>query len=551
MPDTLTTLSNLSRSLGRQAAASLVRVTQGVRVTEAPAGLIGLFEGRRAAKPDERLLRDAGRWWSAAEIGARSDAYAAILAEAGIRRGDHVAFLLDNSADFVAAFFGVARLGAVAVTLNTQLRADSLRYILPHSDAKVLLLEPELEELAVDLAPDCPLLQARMTAGPELDHALAACEGLEPPPLQMRDRAETAAILYTSGTTGLPKGVLLTDHGYVRASSNFVAAMRLGPEDVLHTCLPLFHINAQQLSLCGAVSCGATLVLAKRFSASGFWDTIGALGVTSFNLIGAMLAILHAQPPSEREHAHHVRVACVAPVPGSLLEECERRYGLMLLDGYGLTETTPGITFNPYGRARPGSCGKASPYVQLRIVGPGGEALAPGEKGEILIRTTEPDVMMTGYYKDPDASASALAGGWFHSGDRGWLDEDGYFYFVDRIKDVIRRRGENISPIEIEHAVLKHPAVLEAAAVGVPSELAGGEDDVAVFLIPRPGETVDPAEVVAICEQRIAPFMVPRYVGIATDFPRTETQRVQKFALRERGVAGCFDRECERKEERG
>jgi crotonobetaine/carnitine-CoA ligase len=263
--------------------------------------------------------------------------------------------------------------------------------------------------------------------------------------------------------------------------------------------------------------------------------------VTSFNLIGAMLGILHARPPSPAERAHRARVACVAPVPASIHRECEERFGVLLLDGYGLTETTPGNTYNPYEAARRGSSGKPAPYIELRVVGPDGESLRPGEPGEILVRATEPDVLMGGYYKDPEATQQALRGGWFHTGDRGYLDEDGYLYFIDRLKDVIRRRGENISPVEIEQAALAHPDVAEAAAVGVPSDLPGGEDDVALFVLPRPGAVLDAQAIVRVCEERLAPFMVPRYVGILDEFPRTETQRVQKFALRERGAEGCFD----------
>lgn len=512
-------------------------------VGDSPAGLVELFERRRLQAPDQPVLYADGLEWTADALGRRADACAAALAVAGVGRGDHVAFLLDNSADFVAAFFAVARLGAVAVTLNTALREDSLRYILPHCDAKVLLIEPELVRRAAEIVPDCGRLETLLVRGGSLDAAIEAQRGAAPPPVVRRDPAETAGILYTSGTTGLPKGVMLTDRGYEVASARFVDVLRLGPEDVIQTCLPLFHVNAQQLSLCGALACGAKLVLDRRFSASGFWESIGAHGVTSFNLIGAMLGILHAQEPTPREHEHAARVACVAPVPAAIHTECEERFGLVLLDGYGLTETTPGITYNPYGQARPGSCGKPAPYVDLRIAGPEGEALPPGERGEILVRALEPNIMMAGYYKDPAATAKAVDGGWFHTGDRGFLDEDGYLYFVDRIKDVIRRRGENISAVEVERAALRHPAVLEAAAVGVSSELAGGEDDVALFVVVRPGEHVDPLAIVAICEERLASFMVPRYVGILDEFPRTETQRVQKFALRERGIEGCFDRE--------
>jgi carnitine-CoA ligase len=509
-----------------------------------------LLERRRRERPDEVFLHTEGVSWTPRRLGRRVDACASALHELGVRRGDHVALLLENSSDFVACFFGIAHLGAVAVTLNPALRGDTLSYVLAHSDSRVLFIEGALVEQAGAAIAGADRLETVIARGgarnlPALEDLLGRGCSEDSTPVR-RGRGDPAAILYTSGTTGRPKGVILTDHGYERASSWFVEALRLGPSDVLQTCLPLFHVNAQQLSLCGALTCGARLLLDRRFSASEFWPSIGEHGVTSFNLIGAMLGILHAQPVDPAELSHHARVACVAPVPAAIHRECEERFGVLLLDGYGLTETTPGNTYNPYEAARRGSCGKAAPYIDLRIAGPDGVELPQGTLGEILVCAREPDVVMLGYYKDLEATRRALRGGWFHTGDRGYLDEDGYLYFADRLKDVIRRRGENISPVEIERAALAHPDVAEAAAVGVPSDLPGGEDDVALFVRAREGASLDPSTVLVACEERLAGFMVPRYIGIVDEFPRTETQRVQKFALRERGAAGCFDRLAEK-----
>jgi crotonobetaine/carnitine-CoA ligase len=466
-----------------------------------------------------------------------------------VGRGDKVAFLLDNSADFVALFFAVARLGAVAVTVNTALHGERLAYVLRHSDARLLAVEASLLEPALAATASCQGLESVWVRGdgaslPSLDSV--ARTGQAPPAPVTRRRGEVAAILYTSGTTGQPKGVMLTDHGYERSARWFVDSLRLSREDVLQTCLPLFHVNAQHLSLCGALTAGAKLVLDARFSASRFWESICAHRVTSFNLIGALLGILHSRKPSMAERDHRARVACVAPTPAAIHRECEERFGVMLLDGYGLTETTPGNTYNPYGQAREGSCGKPAPYLDLRVADEQGGELPPGERGEIMLRAREPAIFMAGYYKDPEATARAFRDGWFRTGDRGWLDEDGYLYFVDRLKDVIRRKGENISAAEIESAALCHEAVAEAAAVAAPSSIVGGEDEVALFVTLRPGATATPEAIVAACAARLASFMVPRYVGILDAFPRTETQRIRKVELRERGVADCWDGEKER-----
>lgn len=489
-----------------------------------------LFDRRRIAEPNRVFLHADGRAWTAAEVGERVDRAAAAFAATGIGQGDRVGLLLENGVDFVSSFFGVARLGAVAVTVNTALRGETLEYILSHAEVRLVVAEPAFVADGTAMsAPGIVWTPGDVESGPQ--------EGIPPP--RQRLPGDVAAIVYTSGTTGRPKGVMLTDHGYWRAASWFAESLRLTRDDVLYTCLPLFHVNAQHLSLCGALAAGAELVLGRKFSASRFWETIAESRATSFNLIGAMLGILHLQPVSGAEREHRARVACVAPVPPSIHRECEERFGTTLVDGYGLTETTPGIAYNLDGRL--GSCGKQAPYVELAIVDEQGTPLAARVPGEIVVRPLEPAVLMAGYYRDPDATAAAFRNEWFRSGDRGYADEDGYLYFVDRLKDAIRRRGEMISPVEIERIAIQHEDVSEAVAFGVPSDIPGGEEEVALVVTAMIGTRLDLTDLVSFCRSRLPRFMMPRYYEIIDDFPRTETQRIQKAELRRRGVAGCLD----------
>lgn len=454
------------------------------------------------------------------------------FAAAGIGPGDRVGLLLDNGVDFIACFFGIARLGAVAVTVNTALRGETLEYILSHAQVRVVVAEPALVQYVEGAA----VSTIEVVWMPnDLD---GRPQGRRTLPV-LRAPGDVAAIAYTSGTTGRPKGVMLTDHGYPRAASWFAESLSLTRDDVLYTCLPLFHVNAQHLSLCGSLAAGAELALERKFSASRFWETITEARATSFNLIGAMLGILHLQPVSAAERKHRVRVACVAPVPPSIHRECEERFGLTLVDGYGLTETTPGIAYNLDGRL--GSCGRPAPYVDLAIVDDQGAPVAARVHGEITARPLEDGIFMAGYYRDPDATAAAFREGWFHTGDRGYVDEDGCLYFIDRLKDAIRRRGEMISPGEIERVAVQCGGVAEAAVVGVPSEIPGGEDDIALFVSATVGAHFDFDDLASFCRSRLPRFMVPRYYGVVDEFPRTETQRIQKVELRRRGVTGCFD----------
>ncbi len=352
------------------------------------------------------------------------------------------------------------------------------------------------------------------------------------------------AIIYTSGTTGLPKGVMLPQYSYINTGTFYIEdIVQATKEDIIYTSLPLFHCNAEQFTVMGTLLRGCKMVLAEKFSASGFWDEIRKYNATIFHYIGAIATILYKQPPKENDADNPARIAMGGACPKEIWRDFEKRFGLQVIEGYGLTETgTCSCHIRP-DDARVGSVGKPARHAEMKIVDEKDNEVSDGTPGEIVVKEIIPHTMLKGYYKETQKTEEAMRGGWFHSGDRGMKDTEGYFYFMDRLKDCIRRRGENISSFEIEKIVNAHPKVLESAAVGVPSEL--GEDDVKIYIVPRDGQKIAPEEILAWCEEKMAYFMVPRYVVFRKSFPKTETQRVQKFELRKEGIGDAWDREKE------
>ncbi|HXG65497.1 MAG TPA: AMP-binding protein, partial [Blastocatellia bacterium] len=317
--------------------------------------------------------------------------------------------------------------------------------------------------------------------------------------------------------------------------------MGVGAEDILYTCLPLFHVNAQVCTVLSAMLFDARVAMYEHFSASAFWDEIRRSRATVFLALGAMGNILYKAPPRPDDRKNHVRLAMVVPPPEDL-ERFEQRFGLRVVyETFGMTEgvVTPPAIAEP---RRLGCCGRPAADTEVRIVDEDDLPLAPRQVGEIVMRTREPYTMMSGYYKMPEATLEAFRNLWFHTGDLGYLDEDGFLYFVGRKKEAIRRRGENISAFEVEAIVNRHPAVLESAAIPVPSEL--GEDDVKIVVVLREGGQLSPEELLRFCEERMAYFMVPRYVEFRDSLPRTPTQRVEKYKLQAEGnTDDTWDRE--------
>jgi crotonobetaine/carnitine-CoA ligase len=514
-----------------------------------------LLEQHVRRTPDKVLLRYEDTRRTYAAVAAEALAWSAVFHGLGVRAGETVCLMLGNSPDHVAAWFGLCRLGAVTVPVNVHSRGEGLAYVLHHSEARLLVVEEALlphVEAVRPLTPRLPGVLLRPApraagAGPRpaaYPSAPALLAGAPAPPPDGGAPAEAvASILYTSGTTGPPKGVMLSHRAYLNSAACFAREMvRATPEDVFFTTLPLFHINAQAHTVLPAILLNATFALAPRFSASGFWDDVRRHDATIFNSLAAMIPILCKQAPGEGDRRHRARLTACAATPTDVWSEFERRFGVAIVEGYGLTETAGFCVANPPDATRIGSIGRPLSFVETRVVDARDAPLPAGGVGEIAIRARAPHLLMEGYFKLPAATAEAVRGGWFHSGDAGRADADGYLTFVDRMKQSIRRRGENISSWEIEKVVNAHPGVLESAAVGVPSELA--EEEVKVCVVPRPGATLDPLDIVRWCETRMAYFMVPRFVEVRASLPKTATERVEKYRLKQEGRAGAWDRDA-------
>jgi crotonobetaine/carnitine-CoA ligase len=357
------------------------------------------------------------------------------------------------------------------------------------------------------------------------------------------DERDVAMLLFTSGTTGPSKGCVLSHRYAIRQGELLAEHLRITSSDVLYSPFPLFHADAATLTVVPAMVMGATAALGRRFSASGFWEEVRAFEATVFDFMGATLSILWKQPRRSDDSDNPVRLAWGVPMP-AWADEFEARFGLKLLEVYGLTDAGV-VAFYPYDEERrPGACGRPVHPYDVRVFDADDRELHAGQIGEIVVRPLEPSVTMAGYHGMPSETLSVFRNLWLHTGDRGYFDDDGYLYFVGRNTDSIRRRGENISAFEIEEVVLAHPDIVEAAAVGVPSELT--EEDVKLCIVPRAGARISPRELIEFCKPRMARFMLPRYVEVMTELPRTQTQKVEKYRLRAAGVSsGTWDRERE------
>lgn len=497
----------------------------------------GRHDGQRVAVVFE------GRRTTYAELEEGAARVQTWLQSRGVGAGDAVALLMTNSLEFLLAWLGVARAGAVGVPVNTSCIGEALHYTLRHSDAIGVIADAALLP-ALDDVPALPDLGWRVCVGGAAADAVPFSELLSAPAARAPVRVgglDPMNIIYTSGTTGMPKGVVLSHTSYVNTGAYWVRHFQLTRDDVLHTCLPLFHCNAQQTTFMGALTLGATMHLHEKFSVSRFWSWIEESQATITSLLGAMLVLLSKSAERPGDADNPLRYINGAPLPAALHAPLEARFGVRLVEGYGLTETGTMATLNPLDDRRPGTFGLPLAYTELRIVDEHDVDVGDGVSGEILTRSLIEGAFMTGYHKEPDKTAEAMENGWFHSGDAGMRRSDGYFVFLDRMKDTIRRRGENISSFLLEKIISEHPELQEVAAIGVPSELS--EDDVKVVCVRQPDASVTEAGLSAWCMERVPDFMRPRYIEFRESLPRTETGRVQKFELRRRGAAGAWDRE--------
>jgi crotonobetaine/carnitine-CoA ligase len=493
------------------------------------------------------LVQAGERRWSFAEAPELAARAAGRLERAGIQAGDRVALMCQNRVEFIEVFLGCAWLGASLVPINVASRGLQLRHILENSGARLMVVEaPLLGALEqVDL-PSLPLDAiwlveppgegARIPAIAEPLPALAA-----PIPAGATRPGDTLAILYTSGTTGPSKGVCCPHAQFFWWGLNTAHLLEVEAGDVLCTTLPLFHTNALNTFFQALIS-GATAIFEPRFSASAFWTTLAAREATVTYLLGAMVPILLAREPAPEERRHRVRIALAPGVPGHLHGAFTRRTGIGLLDGYGSTETNFVIGAR-LAEQKPGTMGRVFEGFAARVVDAEDNEVPDGTAGELALRADAPFAFGTGYFGAPEKTVEAWRNLWFHTGDRVIREPDGYFKFVDRLKDAIRRRGENISSFEVEQVLLSHAEIATAAVFPVRSELA--EDEVMAAIVRTQGSALDAVAVIRFCETRMPYFAVPRFLDFVDALPATENGKIQKYQLRERGVSDrTWDREA-------
>lgn len=506
----------------------------------------GILEQRAAEQPDREIVRFRDGALTYGELDDRASRVANAFAELGLARGDKVAVLLPNGPEFLTSWFGITRAGMIEVPLNVGLRGDLLAYALNQSQCRAVVISDEWVGRIDAVAPRLETVRHVIVVGEattstatrfaELLTADAARPAVEVAP------EDTAVLLFTSGTTGPSKAAVLSHNANFQVASSTISVMEYGEEEVFFTAFPLYHINAKYTTVLPAMMLdGASAVVHDRFSVSSFWDTCRAEGVTAMNFMGALLLMLSKQLEREDDADNPVRKGFGAPAPPAIAPRFERRFGIVLLEVYGSTEVGTVIANRPAER-RFGSCGQAVPAFEVEIHADDGRPLPPGTPGEIVVRPRGPHMIIEEYYRMPEATAAAFRDGWFRTGDRGVCDVEGWFTFLDRTKDAIRRRGENISSWEVEQALNDHPSIEETAVVGVPSELT--EEEVLAVVKVKEGLAVAPEAILDHAQERLPHFAVPRYVRFVSELPKNPQQRIQKFLLREQGITpDTWDRE--------
>ena len=505
--------------------------------------VLHVLRGAAGTVADRIAVVDQDRRLTYAQLYAESLAVAAGLAARGIGHGDRVLIYMENHIDHVTGWFGANLAGATAVPVNTAMRGEQLAYVVNHSEARIVLVDaehlPRFEHVA-DQLPEVTNILVRgdhpTTALTPQVEDLASLHGSPPiTPVELRPW-DTLGVMYTSGTTGRSKGVLVTQaQTYGRMWPLQVGAAE--PGDVTLVSLPIFHVIGQCRGLYNTLIAHGTAVLERRFSASRFLDTCREHGITYVPLVGAMASYLLAQPEREDDDQNPVERICI----GTTIPEVARfaeRFGVELTTSYGLTEVG-GVLVGP---ARASGCGYLRSDYEAELVDEYDRPVPTGEVGELVLRGREPWTVMAGYLKNPEATAEKWRNLWLHTGDLMRQRDDGEFVFVGRRTESIRRKGENISLMEVERGLLAHPGVHEAAAVGVRVD---GEVELKAVLVPEPDATLDLEELVGFLAEEMAYFMVPRYFVTIDRLPRTEsTHRVQRQPLEDAGLEGVWDREA-------
>ena len=513
-----------------------------------------ILRDRAEAHPDRPYIRfGEGEWVTYGEINARANRIANALIARGLQKGECVSTLMPNSIDQVALWFGILRAGGVQSPINLAYRGDFLSWVINLPQSRFLVISDDLLDRLDHVADELPVLEHVFVWASGAPHGPNPKVPFEPFAV-LDDAPDTdpgvevtwvddARIMFTSGTTGRSKGVVKQHASDYFSGRTYNNVCGVTEDDVFYTCLPLFHSNAQVLNCYPAMIAGARIQISARYSSTNFWREVTECGATILNTVSAMNYFIWNTPPGEYDRAHSVTRIMAMPAPKDIYHDFKERFGIRWHEGYGLTETGM-VTYVPPGIEKPGSCGMASPGFEVSVVEPGTDRPVPnGTSGEIVVDMKLPNIVMRSYAGMPEKTAEDFKNLKLHTGDLGRMDDDGYLYFMDRVKDYIRRRGENVSSMEVEQVVASHPGVLEAAAVGVAAgEGAGSEQEILICIVPREG-VPDPHELLTYCADKMPYFAVPRYVRFLEHLPKTPTERVRKVELREMGLGDdVYDR---------
>jgi len=510
---------------------------------------VGQLLAMRAKEiPDRAYIRFGEQEITYGEFDRMVNRAANRLLAAGIRKGDRIGLFLDNSIEYCVLFWAIARVGAVMVPMNTGYPADELRYAVNHSEQIMLFAHDHLRSVVEECRNQCASLKEIIYVGGPAPNMETWLNGSPDTPVEVDvSPGDLLGIFYTSGTTSRPKGVMLSHLSYVLGADFWCSSFECKEDDTLYGFFTLFHANNGIYLQVGAVLAGCTFAFRRGFSVREHWDVVRKYGATFFSSLGGITSMLTAQPPSETDKQHQVRVVINGINPGAEIKQAfQERFGIIMLDGYSLTECLTGtlerlsdVPGRPFERLK--TVGRPSDWVEMKIVDDEGNELPPGEMGEICFKG--PAVML-GYLNNPEETAKALKDGWLYTGDIGYVDEDGYLYYCDRKKDMIKHKGENVASAEVERVLCSHPAVQEAAVIGVPDPFV--DEEIKAYIILKPGEKEDPWALIEHCRKYLEEFKIPRFIEFRDSFPRPVAMpKILKAALRAEKAdlrEGCFDR---------
>ncbi len=489
------------------------------------------------------------------EVNTLANRIANSLNKLGVNKGEKVSVYMPNSLELCLSWFGILKNGSVMVPINTAYVMDFLQYIIESSDSKIIIIAEEYMDRLKNIEDRIPLIENVIVWPREEKSSLDLMNykgkakiyswkefvesGDKNEPEVEITHLDHARLMYTSGTTGRSKGVVRPCAADYSSAMNYSLVMDITPDDVVFTCLPLFHSNAMVMGVYPAMIQGAKVVVEEKYSASNFWKWMKDFKITKFNLVGVMSYFMWNAPVVPEENEHNVKLVLGSPAPHDIIEEFMERFGIKFMEGYGLTEVGQCTFMRPGEPFRIGSCGKESPGYEIKIVNPDtDEELPPDTPGELVLRPRIPNICLHYYHKMPEKTVSDFRNFWFHTGDLCRKDDDGYIFFMDRVKDYIRRRGENISSFEVENMVSSHPGINEAAAIAVKVDEEGrySEDEVMIVVVKEKDENLDPKEIIEFLKPIMPKFMIPRFIKFRDSLPKTPTNRVQKAKLREEGV---------------